>query len=352
MGEQQCACLRPEWCLWSRNKPDRRLQLHLRQREDIGRRSGMGRTWRRLSTSHVVDSTLFVESTVPTIVLTQPFPPAIVWPHHDFSSSTMQARRKTQLNCSVWGRGMRLGKTVTKQGIPLSPEIVELFSTVRNAEQNPLRAYLARGGNPNIQDEWGTPLLTLVVQMADAKFVTHLLLNGADPSIEGDCVAPLSMATRMNHVAIAKLLIKFGADPKAGALFHIALNDSSDVARLLIRSGADVNHYYQGSTPLHEVAELGSLQSMKVLLSNGACLDARDQDGNTLLHRVAQIFNFECHAPIVELAAHMEARFDLINDSGQTILDVARDATTRNFLSEIMRNRKVRYINANRAPRR
>lgn len=59
-------------------------------------------------------------------------------------------------------------------------------------------------------------------------------------------------------------------------LHDAAEHDKSEIASILIESGADVNaKYNRGMTPLHVAAEYGNSHVLKVLLNNGASMSAR-----------------------------------------------------------------------------
>jgi ankyrin repeat protein len=49
----------------------------------------------------------------------------------------------------------------------------------------------------------------------------------------------------------------------------------------LLRHGARVDHRYNGATPLHYAVKAGFVQTMQVLIDNGAALDTGDDRGRT-----------------------------------------------------------------------
>ena len=69
------------------------------------------------------------------------------------------------------------------------------------------------------------------------------------------------------------------------------MNNSLDVARLLIDSGAEVDATDEnGCTPLHWAALNNSLGMARLLLDRGADVDARTENGWTPLQRAAGTF--------------------------------------------------------------
>jgi ankyrin repeat protein len=120
--------------------------------------------------------------------------------------------------------------------------------------------------------------LTLLPQVTnvnerDAAGVTLLHYACADPVLE-----------------VAVWLLKAGADPRSAddggftPLHCAAAHGLHDIIRALIAAGADVNarSIVHGFVPLHEADDP---DTVAVLVSAGATIDARDEDGNTPLHR-------------------------------------------------------------------
>lgn len=138
-----------------------------------------------------------------------------------------------------------------------------------------------------------------------------LLQAGADPNLstpQKQNQTALHFAARQNHVALAKTLLNFKADPlkltdkglspmgiaarsgfqafvsvlldagvsieKSNALFYAALcRKSTQVLELLLERGADINHPdEQGFTPIFAAVSANSLTNVKFLLDHGVDL--------------------------------------------------------------------------------
>ena len=160
---------------------------------------------------------------------------------------------------------------------------------------------IAAGADVNAANELGATSLWLAAVNGSATMVERLLEAGANPNVSlkmGE--TPLMAAARAGNVRTVEQLLAHGADIGARehergqtALMWAVAQQHADVARVLIRSGADLDArtkvYYQlentagntntsgnfrmahgGSTPLLFAARNGDVKTAKVLLDAGA----------------------------------------------------------------------------------
>lgn len=146
--------------------------------------------------------------------------------------------------------------------------------------------------------------------------------------VNDDHQTSLFLATMQRYTAIAKFLIRSGADVNAQdclgdtPLHCAATANSSKIIRELVRAGAIVNKTnIEDCTPLHEAADCGSDNAIKTLIELGADLDRQDQNLRTPLHKAAYQENYEA----VKLLIAAGANLKLKDDHGLTCLHLAAD---------------------------
>ncbi len=215
-----------------------------------------------------------------------------------------------------------------------------LVLAIINAHYDVADLLLERGANPNVADQTGMAALYAAVDMhtlawmkgrtpskasesVDALTLTrHLLERGADPnaalrtpilmrhqtrgdSALGSGATPFLRAAKSGDVALMRLLVAHGADPKRrqqwqATALHLAAGmgwrtgdadandqgseqDVIDAIALCLELGLDINAVdHSGLTPLHAAIDRGD-EVVKFLVARGARFDIRDDEGRTPL---------------------------------------------------------------------
>jgi ankyrin repeat protein len=120
--------------------------------------------------------------------------------------------------------------------------------------------------------------------------VAHLVYTHPDAVnlYADDGFTPLGLACYFGQFEVARYLVLKGADVNQPSnngfrvfpIHSAAAGDYTDIARMLIENGAQVNVKQQaGSTPLHSAAQNGNLELLILLLENGAETQVRMEGG-------------------------------------------------------------------------
>ena len=120
----------------------------------------------------------------------------------------------------------------------------------------------------------------------DLAKVKAFIQEGIDVNTKVHGCTPLHCAARYGHKEVAELLIAKGADVNAKDMrgrtpIDLAIDQGrKEIAKLLVSKSADVS--------LHIAAYLGDLQRVEKFIDGGANLDANDREGQTALHYAAK----------------------------------------------------------------
>lgn len=147
------------------------------------------------------------------------------------------------------------------------------------------------------EEKWKEGYTALCVAAHNGRddIVRLLLEQGADLNARIDHYStPLCEAAENGHIRIVKLLLANGADVNEirndgrSALHCAVQREFYKVIDCLLECGADVNLKVSGDSPLHFAAAIGNLKILKLLLSNGAELNATNLSDATPLFIAVQ----------------------------------------------------------------
>jgi ankyrin repeat protein len=137
--------------------------------------------------------------------------------------------------------------------------------------------------------------LSVAIRTNNLDGVRELLKEGASPNSVYVGIPVLLLATLQGSTEIVKILLKSGADvnkasTNSGAtpLFAAAQDGYTGIVQILLSSGADVNKDINtGATPLYIATRQGFLDIVKILLKYGAEVNRATTTGATPLYIAA-----------------------------------------------------------------
>jgi ankyrin repeat protein len=176
-------------------------------------------------------------------------------------------------------------------------------------------ATLAPRVDLNARDRWGNSPVLMAAQYGDLALVSLLLHRGGDVDQGRQHLTPITLAARRKASDIVSLLRESGAKISVVTLIHLGererceqeLGRDPTLARLRDEQGTPI---------LHHAAEALQPELVERLLASGATVLDADPNGETALHRVADMRQ----AP-QELAAKLAA----------LLLDRGSDPDARNW---------------------
>ncbi|KAI1073287.1 hypothetical protein LB507_010815 [Fusarium sp. FIESC RH6] len=179
---------------------------------------------------------------------------------------------------------------------------------------------LERGANANTKDNiFNHTPLHAAAELGLNETIKLLLENGADIRATDSCDwTPLLYAVENLNETTVELLLEEGADidfmtQDGTSSLQLAaetygITYSAPTIRLLVQNGAflERDNIHDIYTPLRWASKLGDEATVRLLLDHGACIESRDQEGQTALSLAYR----EGHDAIVNLLIERGAKFD------------------------------------------
>jgi ankyrin repeat protein len=168
-----------------------------------------------------------------------------------------------------------------RQVVRMRPDGDELFRIIASGDNFDAlaRAIAADSALPK-DDTRGYTWLWQAAKYGRSDCVHLLLAKGADPNHRSD---PLSVAARNGNRECAALIWRYGGRSD-DALPLAAANGHASTVVMLLAVGADVNRpNCAGETALHAACRANQQSSARILLANGAAINAMDKTNRTPL---------------------------------------------------------------------
>ena len=206
-----------------------------------------------------------------------------------------------------------------------------LMLAVRNGHREMARALLAAGAGVNSRGSDGKTALMVAAANGSKEVAKLLLEHGADVDALDSDGSALMYAVRGGRREVAVALLDAGADANARAvssetvLLQASFRGDLDLMKMLIKNGARVNARMIDSSNalIRQCGIHADLDVIRVLLDSGADLNASRHNGETALMATAEMRNWKVAKVLLENGADVNAR----TNDGWTALKYA----TRRF---------------------
>lgn len=139
---------------------------------------------------------------------------------------------------------------------------------------------------------------------------------------------PLIRAVEKGHYPVVQLLVNKGADihckNRFGDTIFRTIDRKHEILRYLIEKGEDsdlrANNHSYGTTLLHQMAERGDIEMVRLILTKGIDVNIRDMTGRTPLHHCASGGGKEGSNEMVSFLISQGAIVNAQDDEGRTAL--------------------------------
>jgi len=184
-----------------------------------------------------------------------------------------------------------------------------------------------KGADIKAENDRGEQPLSFAVGRNSFEVAQYLLEKSADVNHKNNSgFTALHEAAGRGNIQVARLLIENGADINASTpdgfvpLAYAAFaENAAEMGKFLILSGADVNpvpckHTKACScgpnfrTPLHAACDMGKIEMVEVLVSNGAKVNLYSNNGLTPLHYAVRSGNIDVTSYLLDHGAFLNVR--------------------------------------------
>jgi ankyrin repeat protein len=145
---------------------------------------------------------------------------------------------------------------------------------------------------------------------------------------------------------VHSLINRVGIDTRSTAVHTAILFGKYDILKLLIENGADINAKdNQGNSPIHGAIENNEIHILRLLIEKGADINAKNNLGQSPLHLAVELDNFNCAQVLILSRVDINAQ----NNLGQSPLHLAVELENFNYVQVLILNRaNINALDANR----
>ena len=177
--------------------------------------------------------------------------------------------------------------------------LTPLMAAVANQLLDAVTFLIDQGADVNLLDSSGSTALHYASEVSfdpsSCLIVKQLINRGANINAvtNDDKLTPLMLACKNKNVSVVNCLLQNGANvvltsDNGWTALHFVVdgfNDSSEILRSLLNNGADVNaRSVDNETPLMVASQSSDVETVTLLIEQGAYVDLQDEKYNTALH--------------------------------------------------------------------
>ena len=208
-----------------------------------------------------------------------------------------------------------------------------IFAAVREGHSRVVRLLLDRGARLDAQDRYGCPPLHVAAYAGHKAMVRVILEAGANANETGaHGELALHWVAAKGHLEVAEVLIRAGSQvntktKKQRIDTDTMMEETADVVKFQLKSlelrekarQATLNGsslqiappprlvFAAGDTPLHSAVQWGYEEIVKLLLANGADVDAKNHHGQSPLHYASAFRHQRITNILIDAGAHTNA---------------------------------------------
>ena len=211
--------------------------------------------------------------------------------------------------------------------------VTPLMAAVENQFLDAVTFLIDQGADVNLQDGSGLTVLHYATEVSidpsSCLIVKQLINRGANINAvtNDEKLTPLMLACKNKNVSVVNCLLQNGANvvltsDNGWTALHFVVdefNDSSEILRSLLNNGADVNaRSIDNETPLMVASQSSDVETVTLLIEQGAYVDLQDEKDNTALHNAVSRKSEEIVGTLLNAGAS-----NLCNSQGMTPLLLA-----------------------------
>ncbi|MCH6255188.1 ankyrin repeat domain-containing protein [Puniceicoccaceae bacterium K14] len=205
-------------------------------------------------------------------------------------------------------KGGDLVRYLVEQGAEISRKNELGFTAttfaVFNGNQESLKALLELGADPYSEARHGEPILYEAIRQGWNDLSKIIIEAGFSLEKETYGTTPFQAAAKAGQLELLRYMVSKGVNPKdqPQAIILAAVQGRTDTVEWLLNEGIPVDYQDArfGQSPLYIAVSNQKIETVKLLLENGANVELQDKRGTSPLSKAVQIKNAELVALLEE----------------------------------------------------